>query len=329
MTRSLVLVCMAFVVPALAQEAQPDRDAARLNVEGVRLFQDGDFAGALKKFEEALGELPDEPSVQRYEIRLNQANAVHMLEDFTRARELYERLISEDPAHASTYRRELGVLLQKLRDRGLSTVSVSGEARLVRLVRGLLPRFPGIDRPIEVRLLSKEENGPEGLKQLGLETERVPIAQSTRFEDRSLILVNGELWAAASDAALSGTLAHELMHQEWLALGLDQALGVSGSEDTLRLANLEQVIDQLVMAKGFALELYRSKLFLLEHTDEGHLRGDLAPNAFHLADLLQRASAFQMPGAGQQVPLAPIPEEIAEDVKRRLEAFSWHAPRKQ
>lgn len=307
-----------------AGDGDAEERALALNQEGVGLYRAGRYREAEARFEQALLLLGEQGSSFSHDLELNRANALHMQGDLPRARELYERLLREDPSRAPRYRRELGLLLAKLRPRcAPGRLAVSGDARLVRLTRELLPLFPGIQRPIELRMLSPEENSPAYLRQLGLPTVQVAIAQGTTYPDRHELLFNGEFWDEAGDLELLGDLAHELMHKEWSDLGLDMTL-FSGSEDTLRYASLEHVIDYCVVAKGLAEPLFRAKVYVLERTGPEHLRGDIAPNAFHLADVLWRASRFEMAGAGTACRQVPVPQGIAPDVQERLGAFSWH-----
>lgn len=296
-----------------------------LNQEGVGLYEAGDYRAAQTRFEQALLLLGEARTPLHWDLLLNRANALHMQGDLAQARALYEQLLREDPARAPRYRRELGLLLAKLGPRCAGPLPVSGDARLVRLAREILPLFPGIERPLELRMLSPEQNRPEYLRQLGLPTMHVAIAQGTTYPDRHELLFNEEFWDQAGDLELLGDLAHELMHKEWSDLGLDLLL-FSGSEDTLRYASLEHVIDYCVVAKGLAEPLFRAKLYVLARTGPEHLRGDIAPNAYHLADVLWRASRFEMAGSGTSCRQTPIPEGIAPEVRARLGAFSWHRP---
>ncbi len=316
------LVCaavLALPLAAVSQERAPSADEA--NREGIEAFTAGRYGEALAAFERALALLPARPSPLRFDVRLNVANARQMLGELAAARALYEALLRDDPDRAARYQRELDVLRRK---EGRSAPDfVRGDPRLARLVRGLLPKFVALTSPIEVRLLAREQNEPGFLRSLGVPTRFVPIAESTTVAGRHLLLYNAEFWAEADDVALAGNLAHELMHREWEELEL-QGRVFDWTRDTVSWAALEHVIDYAVLGKGLAVELYRAKAYLLARHDERYLRGDLAPNVHHLADVLTRASGFAMEGRADAIPAPPVPPAIAEDVRQRLAAFSWH-----
>ncbi|MBL4847673.1 MAG: hypothetical protein JKY65_19320 [Planctomycetes bacterium] len=322
------LACLITLVSTtvLSQDAPPERVAQALNREGIRLHAAKRYADAVKSFSEALrAHAKDAPPSDefRQDLEFSLANARQMLGDLRESRALYEHLIRIDPARAPRYHARLDILAVRERQAWAKRLPVSGNRRLVRLVRGILPRFQGLRNPIEVRLLTDDENDPAHLKQLGVPTQWVPISDSSTIAGRHLLLYNASFWAEASDTELTGNLAHELMHREWEDLRL-QGRVFDWTRDTMSYASLEHVIDYCVTGKGLQAELYSAKAYLLEKGSPRYLRWDIAPNAHHLADVITRASEFRMPGRGDTIPTAPVPTRIKADVAKRLASFSWY-----
>jgi tetratricopeptide (TPR) repeat protein len=90
----LALAVAAAAAPALAQSAK--EEAARLFSEGNALYDNGDFAGALKKFEAARARYPS------YKIDLNIATALVELGRPAEAAETYEVFLQRGSAQAPT-----------------------------------------------------------------------------------------------------------------------------------------------------------------------------------------------------------------------------------
>lgn len=321
---SLVFLGLVSSTSVLSQDSPLPTRAEGLNNAGVRHHSEERYAKAAAAFRAALDLLPAErPTAFRRDVEFNLANARHMGGNLRGARELYEHLVRADPARASRYHDRLDILTLREREAWSKRLALRGDRHLMRLVRAILPRFQGLRLPIEVRLLTDDENNRAYLKKLGVPTRWVPISESSTVSGRHLLLYNASFWAEASDAELTGNLAHELMHREWEDLRLQQRL-FDWTRDTLAYASLEHVIDYCVLGKGLQAELYAAKAYLLRKGNPRYLQWDIAPNAHHLADVITRASKFRMPGRGDVIPTAPVPPQIAPEVKKRLGAFSWH-----
>jgi tetratricopeptide (TPR) repeat protein len=324
LTLAPLALSLLLVTSVLSQDTPQASRAQQLNQAGERHHAAKRYADAAAAFRAALDLLPAEPaSAFRRDVEFNLANARHMGGDLRGARALYERLIRGDPARAPRYHDRLDILEFREREAWVKRLEVKGDRRLVGLVRRILPRYQGLRLPIEVRLVTDDENNRAYLQKLGVPTRWVPISESSTVRGRHLLLYNASFWAEANDAELVGNLAHELMHREWEDLRLQRRI-FDWTRDTLAYASLEHVIDYCVLGKGLGAELYAAKAYLLRQGNRRYLQWDIAPNAHHVADVLTRASAFQMPGRGDAIPTKPVPPEISAEVKERLRAFSWH-----
>jgi len=307
--RFALLIALVLWWPIDAKAAS----AEALNQNGIQLFVEGNYQGALDEFERALRKLKD-PSSLRLDVRLNIANSHRMLGHLNEARSRYDQLMVDDPDQMGRYRAERLTIP--------SDTSVSGDADIAALTAEIIGRFGGIRLPVSVHMLAEAQNNAAHLQSLGVDNQYVAVAQGSTVDGEHIVLLNGAFWEGADDRALTGVLAHELMHREWQDAGLDALF--DWTRNALAYASLEHVIDYCVVGKGLHEELYVSKTFMLEKAHPKHLSGDIAPNAHHLADVLARASQFAMPGSDAAITASPIPAAIAADVERRLAAFAWH-----
>lgn len=324
LTLAPLVLSLLWVTSVLSQDAPGPSRAQQLNQAGERHHAAKRYAEAAAAFRAALDLVPKNSSSGfRFDLEFNLANSRQMGGDLRGARALYERLIRSDPARAPRYHDRLDILEFREREAWTKRLEVKGDRRLAGLVRRILPLYQGLRLPLEVRLVTDDENNRAYLEKLGVPTRWVPISESSTVRGRHLLLYNASFWAEATDQELLGNLAHELMHREWEDLRLQRRV-FDWTRDTLAYASLEHVIDYCVLGKGLGAELYAAKAYLLRHGNQRYLQWDIAPNAHHVADVLTRASAFEMPGRGDAIPTKAVPPPIAAEVKERLRAFSWH-----
>jgi len=183
----LALAVVGSAAPALAQSAK--EEAARLFSEGNALYDNGDFAGALKKFEAARARYPS------YKIDLNIATALVELGRPAEAAETYEVFLQRGSAQAPTdilvsARGKLDELKARL---GRVTVSCPVAGATIKVdgkAAGTTPR----DRPV---YLQPGEHRLEACKEgHACAAESVTVAAG---EQRELTLAPREEAGAATD----------------------------------------------------------------------------------------------------------------------------------
>jgi tetratricopeptide (TPR) repeat protein len=307
------------------------KEANLKNSEGIRLFNTSKYKEAIQIFQQAIDLFPKDQRNQwlYYDITMNLANSYQMDGQYAKAKVLYEQLLQQDSGRSSQYQIELDNLMLRIKDREVlneltgkspknnSPVEVSGDEKLVSLIKEILPNFSGIRLPITVKFIEAKDNNKKYIRELGSTGEYIPISQSSRRTRGHLLIYNNEFWRDANDSELRGNLAHELMHREWEDTGLEKQFFI-WSANSLNYLCLEWIIDLCVLAKGFVEDLYNSKKYIYdhEHDKDNYLKNDISMNLNHLYNILGRAEIFVMPGREDNIPKYMIPKDIQKDFSK-------------
>lgn len=280
----------------------------------------GDYRSAIQQFtrnaEKYRGRKKD---LFYYESKLGIAMCHAMLREYGESLELLRTLIREDPDNSALYLKEVAHLKMALTDemvfagtvqRPMTEIKIEGDHKLCELLSSMIEKFPEIRLPIKAVYVEKRENNPAGLKKLGAFNKFVPISQGQRDPAGHLLFYNREFWREASDSALRGNLAHELMHRAWEDAGADRVF-FSWTKDTLSYGCLERIIDLCVLAKGFVQELYDARKYIQQHSGSAD---SIDLGLTELSGLLLSASKFEMVGAGSNLTKFELPKNIADDL---------------
>jgi tetratricopeptide (TPR) repeat protein len=261
-----------------------------------------------------------------YASRLALSACHSMQKEFREALDILAELIRDDEANAPTYSERMQCQQRRLLDelateggRHLRTpepdrsqpLEVSGDEELCRPIRAILHRFPEIRVPLRAVYVERNTNNRKKLHDLGVLTSFVPISQGHRAPQSHVLIYNREFWRGASDAALRGNLAHELMHRAWEDAGADLVF-FDWTANSLAYGCLEKIIDLCLLARGFAEDVYHSKAFI-ETKRPKEMAIDLSVG--EIEDLLLAASRFEMQGCDSNVPRFELPESIRDRVE--------------
>lgn len=254
-----------------------------------------------------------------YDCKLGIAMCHAMQKEYGESLELLRTLIREDPDNSALYLKEVAHLKMALTDemvfagtgrQPMTEIKIEGDHKLCELLSSMIEKFPEIRLPIKAVYVEKQENNSAGLKKLGASNKFVPISQGHRDSAGHVLLYNKEFWREASDSALLGNLAHELMHRAWEDTGADRVF-FSWTKDTLSYSCLERIIDLCVLAKGFVQELYDARKYIQQHSGSPD---SIDLGLAELSSLLLSASKFEMAGAAFNLTKFELPESIADDI---------------
>ena len=260
-----------------------------------------------------------------------------MLKNYRESLDLLRMLIVEDPGNNDLYWREIEhlqmLLLDELDSKTSSSVHsidsywttpkqtnnlrIEGDQKLCKLISTIIPKFSEIKLPIKAIFLEKSKNNPPSLRKLGASNMFVPIAQSHRDLSGHVLIYNKEFWCNASDSAIRGNLAHELMHRAWEDSGADKVF-FSWTKDTLTYSCLERIVDNCVLAKGFAGDLYAAKKYVQQNSNE---RNSIGLSLGELSRFLHSASTFEMAGSGSNLTKFEVPTNLAGEMMGDLQSI--------
>lgn len=150
-----------------------------MNAEGVRLFQQGQYAPALQQFQQAIYNDPKNPDGY-YNLAATyhrMGNAEHRQADLEQAERLYNQCLDQDPNHRECYR-GLAVLL----------IEQNRTQEAFRLVQGWVERQPtSADARIELARLCEEFGDVKSAK------ERLVEALSINPNDTRALAALGKI----------------------------------------------------------------------------------------------------------------------------------------